>query len=70
MQWSSFIFSPWTQWQYIFLLFLFPYIMVWEPESQLQLQQVARSIFVPSKFASQHFPAFQMNVPHEKGLGE
>lgn len=31
---------------------------------------VARSIFVPSKFASQHFPAIQMNVPHEKGLGE
>lgn len=44
--------------------------MFLEPESQLQLQQVARSIFVPSEFASQHFPPFQMNVPHEKGLGE
>ena len=43
--------------------------MFWEPESQLQLQQVARSIFVPSKFASQLFPAVQTNVPLEEGLG-
>jgi len=57
------------QWQYIFLPFLFSYVTFWEPESELQLQQVARSIFVPSRFASQLFPAVQMNVPHEEGLG-
>lgn len=61
-------FSPGWPRHHFFLLFHFSYFTSCKPESQLQLQQGARSIFVPSEFASQLFPAVHMNVPHEEGL--